>query len=193
MPIITETFLAPDRASWRAWLEEHHSSKSEIWLILYKKHTGKARVSLDAAVEEALCFGWIDGRLRRLDDEKHALRFTPRKPGSIWSESNKARVRKMTRQGKMAPAGLAAVRAGKQSGEWHKATLRESMDALPPELERALSANKLARENFARLAPSHRKAYIYWVGEAKREETRQRRVADVVRRAEQNRKPGAAR
>ena len=191
MADITETFLAADRASWRTWLEKHHAAKSEIWLVLYKKNTGRAAFSMSAAVEEALCFGWIDGQLRRVDDETYALRFTPRRPGSIWSESNKTRVREMTRQGKMPPAGLAAVRAGKQSGEWHKAKLRENVDALPPDIERALSANKLAKANFERLAPSHRKAYLYWVSEAKREETRRRRIAEVVRSAEQNRKPGA--
>ena len=191
MADITETFLAADRASWRTWLEKHHAAKSEIWLVLYKKNTGRAAFSMSAAVEEALCFGWIDGQLRRVDDETYALRFTPRRPGSIWSESNKARVREMGRQGKMTPAGLAAVRAGKQSGEWQTARLRENTEALPPDIELALASNTLAKENFERLAPSHRKAYLYWVSEAKREETRRRRIAEVVRRAEQNRKPGA--
>lgn len=186
MAEIGETFFASDRQTWRAWLAEHHASAREIWLLFYKKHTGVACVSLDEAVEEALCFGWIDGKLRRIDDEKHALRFGPRRPGSIWAQSNKARVRKLIAEGRMTPAGLALVRAAKKSGEWQKATLRENVRELPPELRRALDADPVARDNWDAMAPSHRRAYIYWVSEAKRDATRQRRIAEVVLRVARN-------
>ena len=118
MIAITETFFAPDRAAWRAWLEANHASAPEIWLVFLKKHVAEPCVSLDEAVEEALCFGWVDSLLRRIDDRSHALRFTPRKPGSRWSASNKARVERLTREGRMAPAGLAAVAAAKERGTW---------------------------------------------------------------------------
>ena len=115
---ITETFFAPDRAAWRAWLDAHHASAAEIWLVFLKKHVGEPCVTLDEAVEEALCFGWIDGLLRRIDERSHVLRFTPRKPASQWSASNKARVERLTREGRMAPAGLAAVATAKANGAW---------------------------------------------------------------------------
>jgi uncharacterized protein YdeI (YjbR/CyaY-like superfamily) len=113
---ITETFFAPDRATWRAWLEANHARAGEIWLVFLKKHVGEPCVTLDEAVEEALCFGWIDGHLRRIDERSHALRFTPRKPTSQWSAGNKERVERLTREGRMAPAGLALVAVAKTSG-----------------------------------------------------------------------------
>jgi uncharacterized protein YdeI (YjbR/CyaY-like superfamily) len=118
---IGETFLAPTREAWRAWLAEHHATSADIWLVLAKKNSGLQSVSLDEAVEEALCFGWIDSRLRRIDERTHALRFTPRKPKSVWSQSNKERVARLMAQGLMMPAGLAAVEAGMASGAWDRA------------------------------------------------------------------------
>jgi len=115
---ITETFFAPDRATWRAWLEANHERATEIWLVFLKKHVGEPCVTLEQAVEEALCSGWIDGRLRRIDERSHALRFSPRKPTSRWSASNKERAERLTREGRMAPAGLALVAAAKASGAW---------------------------------------------------------------------------
>ena len=178
---ITETFVAPDRQTWRAWLEEHHQSAREIWLVLLKKHVERPSVTLEDAVEEALCFGWIDGHLRRIDDESHALRFTPRGRRSIWSQSNKDRVQRLIAEGRMTPAGLAAVEAAKANGEWDAASAREDVDTLPEDLVRALREGE-AYEAFTSLPPSHRKQYLYWVNEAKRDETRRRRIAETVRR-----------
>jgi len=189
MPEITETFFAADRGSWRAWLEKHHGVKKEIWLIFFKKHTGKACVSYPEAVEEALCFGWIDGILKRIDDKKHTVRFTPRKPRSRWSELNKTRVRRMIREGRMAKLGMDRVRDAKRSGEWQKTYEREA-DHPVPELERALADDPAARENFESFPPSARKMYRVWILDAKREETRLRRIREVVRRAALNQKPG---
>ena len=145
------------RDDWRAWLEENHATATEAWLIHYEKHTGKPGLSLNEAVEEALCFGWIDGVLKPIDEEKFALRYSPRKKGSVWSETNKRRVAKLIKQGRMIEAGLAKVREAKASGEWHAATLREDTTNIPEDLRQALKANSLARHNFDRLAPSHKR------------------------------------
>jgi len=187
---VTDRFFAKDRRTWRAWLRKNGRRKPEIWLVFYKKHTGRRCVSYDASVEEALCWGWIDGKLRRIDDEKHMVRFTPRRPGSIWSVANKARVREMIRQRKMTRAGMALVEDAKRSGTWQRASARESTDAPPPDLKRALARNPKARENFEAFAPSYRKMYIAWVLDAKRDETRRRRIAKVVERSARGRKPG---
>ncbi len=181
MPEITATFFAKDRAAWRRWLERHGASRREIWLVLLKKHVDRPCVAYEEAVQEALCVGWIDGLLKRIDDEKHAIRFTPRKKNSVWSEANKKRVRLLIRQGRMTEAGMAAVRAGKSSGQWQKAAEREKSDALPPDLKAALERDRKARDSFARLAPSRRKMLVGWVLDAKREETRARRIHEVVR------------
>jgi len=117
---ITETFFAPDAAAWRAWLAAHHADRSEIWLILLKRHVDEPSVTQSEAVEEALCYGWIDGHLRRIDDRSHALRFTPRKPRSEWAQSNKDRVERLIAAGRMAPPGLAAVAVAKANGSWDR-------------------------------------------------------------------------
>jgi uncharacterized protein YdeI (YjbR/CyaY-like superfamily) len=179
------------RNDWRAWLAKNHATVSEAWLVFYKKHTGKAGLSYEEAVEEALCFGWIDGVMKRLDDEKYMLRYSPRKKGSVWSESNKRRVRKLIRQGRMTEAGLAKVQEAKASGEWRAATQREDTTNIPDDLRQALKANAPARRNFDRLAPSHKRQYLYWITSAKTEKTRQRRIQETVRLVTENRKLGA--
>jgi uncharacterized protein YdeI (YjbR/CyaY-like superfamily) len=193
MPKITDTFLAKDRATWRCWLERHGSSKTEIWLVFYKKKhvekTGAACVSYDEAVEEALCFGWIDGILKRIDDTQHVIRFSPRKPRSVWSESNKKRVRRLTKEKRMTEAGLALVRAAKKDGRWARDKAVEEAQ-VPDDLAAALARNKKARACFDGFALSYRRSYIHWVLDAKRAETRKRRIREVVRRSAQNKKPG---
>ncbi len=184
------TFFARSREVWRGWLARHHASDRVVWLILLKKHVRKPCVKLGEAVEEALCFGWIDGKLRRIDDERHAVRFTPRQPGSVWSAVNKARVRRLTAQGRMTEAGRRLVAAGKKSGQWQKARVRERTTAVPEDLAAALARNASARSLFEGFAPSYRKLYVAWVEDAKRPETRRRRIATVVARAAQGRKPG---
>jgi len=178
------------RELWRAWLAENHATVKEIWLIFYKKHVGKSSLTYLEALEEALCFGWIDGLVRRIDDEKHTIRFSPRKESSIWSERNKKRVGKLIKEGRMTEAGLAKITAAQANGQWEKATLREVVMLVPPELTAALAKNAKARRNFEKLAPSYRKQFIYWVGAAKQDETRQRRVAESVRLLASNQKLG---
>lgn len=179
-----------DRESWRAWLEKNHATEKEIWLVHYKKHVAKPGISHEDAVEEALCFGWIDGMLRRIDDEKYVLRYSPRRRGSICSESNKRRAERMMEQGRMTEAGLAKTREAKHNGEWQKAALREDTAHIPPDLEGALNANSRARHNFERLAPSHKKQYIWWITSAKTDLTRQKRIRETVRLVEMNKRPG---
>ena len=186
---VTETFFAPDASAWRAWLATHHADRSEIWLVLLKRHVDEPTVSQTEAVDEAVCYGWIDGHLRRIDDRSHALRFTPRKPGSQWSQSNKDRVARLLAAGRMAPPGLAAVEAAKASGTWDALTSLEA-DTTPPDLEQALAAVPEAIERWWGWPPSHRRAYVLHVLQAKRPETRVRRIDFVVRRAAAGLRPG---
>ena len=175
------TLYFTTRDAWRAWLEEHHAIAKVAWLLHYKKHTGMPGLALEDAVAEALCFGWIDGVLKPIDAEKYALRYSPRKSGSVWSETNKRRVRKLIKQGRMTEAGLARVREAKANGEWRAATLREDTSNIPDDLRQALKANPQARRSFDRLAPSHKRQYIYWITSAKTNTTRQRRIQKTVR------------
>lgn len=178
------------RGEWRGWLEKNHDKEQEVWLIYYKKHTGKPRIPYDDAVEEALCFGWIDSIVKRIDDERYTQKYTPRKDKSIWSELNKQRAEKMIKQKRMTKAGLEKIEVAKKNGEWWKQPAGEDDTGLPPALEKALAANKKARENFANFAPYQRKQYVGWILSAKREETREKRIKEVVKRSARNQKPG---
>jgi len=188
---ITRKYFARDRREWRAWLAKNYATRKEVWLVLLKRHVEKPCVPYDEAVEEAICFGWIDGLLKRIDEEKHAVRFTPRKRDSVWSEENKKRARRMIRAGKMTEAGLRMVEEAKESGEWQKATIRERGEIAPYDLARALAENQAAQENFKNFAPSYQRMYIGWVLDAKREGTRRIRISEVVKRSAKGLKPGA--
>lgn len=183
-------FYAENREVWRTWLEANSDLKSEIWLVLNKKGVVPAGLTLDQAVEEALCFGWIDGQLRRIDDRQHAVRFTPRLRNSRWSVSNKERVERMIRKGRMTPAGMALVDHARRTGEWDRAsgTLRDW--EMPAELVKELDTDLASREWFERLAPSHRRQFLGWIHEAKRKETRRRRMAKVLEMIRKRLKPG---
>jgi uncharacterized protein YdeI (YjbR/CyaY-like superfamily) len=178
------------RCQWRAWLEKNHASEKELWVVFYKKHTGKASVTYDEAVEEALCFGWIDGIIKRIDDEKHMRRFSPRRRNSVWSELNKERARRMIAEGRMTEAGLAKVAEAKKNGRWDSAAAPRPEPQVPPELRKALAENARARRHFENLAPSYRKYFVYWIATAKREETRRKRTAEAVELLAQNKKLG---
>ncbi len=178
------------REDWRAWLAENHAAAQEIWLIIRKKHTDKAGLTYIEALEEALCFGWIDGILKRIDDEKHTIRFTPRRRNSIWSEQNKRRVAKLIQAGRMTEAGLAKIKEAKANGQWEKAAAREDVTLVPPELTAALAGNAQAQASFEKLAPSYRKQFIYWISTAKREETREKRIKTTIKLLAANRRLG---
>ncbi len=174
-----KTLCVTGREEWRAWLEKNFETETAVWLIYYKKHTGKPTISYDAAVEEALCFGWIDSTVRRIDDERYMQRFTPRKDTSNWSEPNKKRIAKLIKEGRMTAAGFAKMSAEVTTGKSEPRPPRQDAE-MPDYFARALKANKTARENFNRLAPSYQRQYIGWIKIAKRPETRARRVTEAI-------------
>jgi uncharacterized protein YdeI (YjbR/CyaY-like superfamily) len=179
-----------NRKEWREWLEKNHSTSSEAWLVYYKKHTGKKSIPYDDAVEESICFGWIDGKVRRIDDEKYMQRYTPRRESSVWSLSNKNRVRKMIKAGRMTPAGMKLVRAAKKSGKWDAAYSSKKDFEMPADLVKALKAYGQAWKNFSKFAKGYKYSYVTWVNWAKTKETRERRIKKVVERCAKNKKPG---
>ena len=177
-------------ADWRAWLNKNHDQAAEIWLAYYKKSVGKKSVSYSEALDEALCFGWIDSTVRRLDEEKYAQRYTPRKPGSIWSARNKAHIARLTAGGRMAPAGLAKVVAAKKDGSWNKLDTIDVNLETPDDLESALKNRPQAKAKWNAQAASQKKMYSWWIIQAKRPETRARRVEETIRRVLAGRKAG---
>jgi len=182
--VITPT----SREEWRAWLEKHHAMETEVWLVYYKKHTGKPSVSYIESVKEALCFGWIDGIKKRIDDERYMHRFTPRRPGSKWSPTNIRLAKELIETGLMTDAGMETFRQGKT---YDQKFLKEKQQALlAPEYEQALKANEKAWANFNELAPSYRKNYIGWLQGAKKPETREKRLQELIKILEENKKPG---
>lgn len=177
-----ECLKIESRRRWRAWLEARHAAAKEAWLIIHKKKSARPGLRLAEAVEEALCFGWIDGAMHRLDAETFALRFSPRRPGSVWSAANQRRAKRLIAEGRMTEAGRAAIGRAKRNGQWRAALEREDVSRLPADLKRALAGNTKARENFQRLPKSHKQRYLWWIAEAKKPETRARRIRETVRR-----------
>lgn len=178
-----------DRRAWRNWLRRNHARETEIWVLIHKKSAGMAGVPYEEAVEEAICFGWIDGKLRRIDDRRHMIRFTPRKPGSVWSESNRKRAERMISSCRMTKHGLETVDVAKKNGRWAEAYAPKEVPEIPDDLAAALGANDMAARNFESFANSYKSAYVYWVLGAKRPETRAKRIREVVARAALNKKP----
>jgi len=167
------------RAEWRAWLEANHRSASGVWMVSWKRRTGRPAVDYEDAVEEALCFGWIDGVLGRVDDDRSMQWFAPRRPGSTWARSNKERVARLEAAGLMAAAGREAVEIARANGSW------ESMDVIdalvvPDDLAEALAASPDARERFDASSASVRRSTLAWVYQAKRPATRAARVEKVA-------------
>lgn len=177
-----------DRAIWRGWLKKNHSKAREVWILTYKVHTGRKCLSYQEALEEALCWGWIDSRMRTIDREKHLWRFAPRRATSIWSLINRTKAERLIAEGRMTPHGMAKIEEAKKSGEWDKATRPSRPPRMPRDLKEALMKDCKAWKNFQALARSYRTQFIWWVCTARREETRQRRIAEVVARARQNKK-----
>jgi uncharacterized protein YdeI (YjbR/CyaY-like superfamily) len=173
------------RVEWRAWLEQHHTRPEGAWLISFKKGTGKPRVSYEEAVEEALCFGWIDSTQRTLDDERAMLWFAPRKPRTGWSKLNKQRIERLTAAGMMAPAGLAKIEAARQDGSWHALDAVEALD-IPPDLAAALSSYSSAPAHFDAFPRSVKRSILEWIASAKTPATRAKRVEETARLAEEN-------
>jgi uncharacterized protein YdeI (YjbR/CyaY-like superfamily) len=169
-----ETVFAKDRAEWRRWLAKNGARCEEIWLVFFKKASGKQTVSYDHAVEEALCFGWVDGMKKKLDEECYAFRFTPRKTKSAWSQSNIQRVERLIAQSKMMPAGLAAYHSND----------RRDVPPMPTELPKILEdkfrKQRAAWENFEKFPPGYRRVTAGWVASAKKAETRLKRLEKLM-------------
>jgi uncharacterized protein YdeI (YjbR/CyaY-like superfamily) len=162
------------------WLEEHHETESEVYVGMYKKHTGKRAMSWSEAVDQALCFGWIDGRANAIDEDSYMQRFTPRRPGSNWSKINIEKVARLTEAGRMRPAGLRAFEARTEAGTDTYSYEQRHEIVLTPKFERRLRANDAAWADWQARPPSYRTGATFWVMSAKREETRERRLAKLI-------------
>lgn len=170
----------PTQAEFRAWLERNHDTATELIVGFYKKGSGKPSITWPEAVDEALCFGWIDSVRRTLDDERYTNRFTPRRRGSVWSKRNIERARELIEEGRMTPAGRKAFEARREDRSSLYSYERGHEPALDPAYERELRGNRDAWSFFEASAPSYRRAAIHWVMSAKREETRRRRLATLA-------------
>lgn len=181
------SFHPLSRAEWRAWLAANHTRQEGVWLISYKQATGKPRVDYNESVEEAICFGWIDSKANKLDDERSMLWFAPRKAGTGWSKSNKDRVARLLQAGLMAAAGLAKVEAAQRDGSWYALDAVEALE-IPPDLAEALAAYAAAQGNFDAFPRSVKRGILEWIASAKKPDTRANRVAETARLAAENRR-----
>jgi len=179
------------RAGWRAWLKTHHRRSLGIWLVRWKKARPDKYMGYDAIVEEALCFGWIDGTARPLDAERSLIYVSPRKPKSMWSKVNKERVQRLIAAKRMAAAGHRVIEAAQASGAWSALDAAEDL-VMPAELVRALAQEPNARKHFDAFPPSARKYALMWIGSAKTDATRERRIAETAERAARNIRPNGA-
>jgi uncharacterized protein YdeI (YjbR/CyaY-like superfamily) len=185
-----ERLYFPTRQAWREWLMANHDTSPGIWLILHKKNSSQPSVPYVDAVEEALCFGWIDSKAKSLDDERFIQVFTPRKPKGVWSKVNKARIAALIANGSMALPGLEKIDAAKRDGSWTSLDAIEEL-VIPPDLAEALAENQTAQRNFEAFAPSIKKQILYWVASAKLPETRTKRIEQVVTQAIEKKNPVA--
>jgi uncharacterized protein YdeI (YjbR/CyaY-like superfamily) len=183
-----ETVYAADRQAWRIWLEQNHRRSAGVWLVYYKVGSGKPSIRYPEAVKEALCFGWIDSKVKSLDAERYQQIFTPRQPKSVWSKLNKQYIEELSAQGLIAEAGLAKIVAAQQDGSW---TSLDAVEALlvPADLAEALAACPLAEQHFAAFGNTAKKLVLTWINSAKRPTTRQQRIEKTVAAAAQNKSP----
>lgn len=166
-------------AEWRAWLEKNHNISTGVYLILYKVGSEMQSMRWEEAVKVALCFGWIDSTAKRLDDERRRQYFCPRRDKSVWSKLNKTYIETLIAENLMHEAGLSKIKVAKQNGSWSALDDVENF-VIPPDLQKAFDKNPSAFENYMNFSPSYRKAYLYWLNHAKREETRQKRIKEIV-------------
>ena len=164
---------------WRDWLDAHHASESEVWLVFYKRHTGVASIHYKDALDEALCFGWVDSLVKRLDDRRYALKFTLRRPDSRWSDATRKRYAELKAGGRLRLAGI--KRPPTDRGYGPRPPRLPMRSGLPPYIQAALRDHSAARRYFEALAPSHRRRYLAWIESAKREETKLRRLKEAIR------------
>ncbi|MDB5258669.1 MAG: hypothetical protein JWM14_3364 [Chitinophagaceae bacterium] len=183
-----ETFYPANRQEWRQWLQDNHLSKPSVWLVYYKKKTGVATISWSDAVDEALCFGWIDSKAKPVDEETFMHFFCKRKPRGTWSKINKEKIRRLIKTKLMAPAGLEVIGAAQKNGSW---TILDEVEELiiPKDLSAAFRKNSGSKAFFLSLSKSVKKAILQWLVLAKRSETREKRIQEIATLAAQGLKP----
>ncbi len=183
-----ETFCPINRQHWREWLQQHHAEKQSVWLIYHKKKSGSSTVTWSEAVDEALCFGWIDSRAKPMDDYNYRQFFSRRKPNSGWSKINKEKVQQLIDKGLMTQAGFKAIETAKRNGSW---TILDEVEVLiiPEDLAEAFQKRPDARGYFISLSRSDKRTILQWLVVAKRAETRRNRITELIELADQNRKP----
>jgi len=169
-----------DRNEWRSWLAENYSVKDEVWVYILRKRSKSAGLRLEEAVDEAVCFGWIDRKMKSLDGDQFILRFCKRKPNSVWSEINRIRVERMIKSGRMTEAGLVSIEEAKRAGMWDKVYTSKVSPIVPEDLAEALRLNPPAMNNFICLSNSAKLQLIVWVEGAKRSETRKKRIKKCI-------------
>jgi len=182
-----KTLYAKDRKAWRHWLQKHHTNEPGVWLIYYKKSSGKSRVAYDDAVEEALCFGWIDSIMKPIDEDKFMQKFTPRKAKSVWSALNKKRIEKLMKQKLITSAGMKIIKIAKQNGSWIKLDHVENFE-IPADLKKVFTKNKKVLNWFEGLGKFRRKQWLYRLHNAKLPETRAKRFAEIIAAAANEKK-----
>ncbi|MHC0064762.1 YdeI/OmpD-associated family protein [Nostoc sp. UIC 10890] len=182
------TFCPTSREEWRKWLDTNHRTCFGVWLIYYKVKSGKPSVRYSEAVKEALCFGWIDSKVKSLDEESYMQIFTPRKPKSVWSKLNKQYIEELIEQGLISTVGLEKIEAAKQDGSWNSLDAIEAL-IIPLDLKQALEANTTAKEYFEAFNNSSKKNILFWIDSAKRPETRLKRIEQTVNSAAANKNP----
>lgn len=183
-----ETFYATNGKEWRDWLEKNHRTSIGVWLIYYKVKSGQPSIKYTEAVKEALCFGWIDSKVKALDAERYMQIFTPRQPKSVWSKLNKQYVEELIDRGLMTEAGLSKIVAAKQDSSWNTLDAIEAL-IIPDDLQQALATNETANQYFEALSRSSKKNILFWIASAKRPETRSKRIEQTIISAAQNQKP----
>jgi uncharacterized protein YdeI (YjbR/CyaY-like superfamily) len=183
-----ELFCPKNRMEWRMWLEQNHITKQSVWLVYYKKNSGNFRLSWSEAVDEALCFGWIDSTAKSIDENQYKQFFTKRNPKSVWSKINKDKIENLHKNGLIAKAGYEIIEMAKQNGSW---TILDNVEALiiPQDLANEFQKNPVAKDYYQSLSNSVKKQILYWLISAKRPETRQKRLDELIVLANQNQRP----
>lgn len=180
-----KTFYAPSRKDWRNWLQKNHQSEKSVWLIIYRKESDVPSVYYPDAVEEAICFGWIDSKANKRDAESYYQFFSRRNPKSKWSKVNKATVERLLKKNAIAPAGLKMIEIAKETGTWNALDDVENI-TVPADLQQAFDGNKTAFENWSNFSRSSKRGILEWILNAKRPETRQKRIEETVSMAAKN-------
>lgn len=183
-----KTVYASDRNQWRKWLEKNHHTSLGVWLVYYKIKSGEPSIRYSEAVKEALCFGWIDSKVNSLDEKRYQQIFTPRKPKSVWSKLNKQYIEELIAEGLMTEAGFEKIALAKQNGSWHKLDAIEQL-IIPADLKQVLAANENAYKYFESLSNTSKKNILYWIDNAKRPETRLKRIEQTISSAIENKNP----